>query len=49
MLAAYASAIYDKGAPLSTCVGFIDGTVRGMCRPNKNQQYVYNGHKETRT
>ncbi|GMF45988.1 unnamed protein product [Phytophthora fragariaefolia] len=46
-LSAYANAIRDKGAPLNTCVGFIDGTVRGMCRPKKNQKYmnVYNGHK----
>ncbi|KAE8978631.1 hypothetical protein PR002_g24663 [Phytophthora rubi] len=44
-LSAYASAIYKKGAPLQTCVGFIDGTVRGMCRPKKIQKYVYNGHK----
>ncbi|RAW29718.1 hypothetical protein PC110_g13923 [Phytophthora cactorum] len=36
-LSAYASAIYDKGAPLSTCVDFIDGTVSGMCRTKKNQ------------
>ncbi|KAE8993759.1 hypothetical protein PR003_g20869 [Phytophthora rubi] len=44
-LSAYATAIYKKGAPLRTCVRFIGGTVRGMCRPKKNQKYVYNGHK----
>ncbi|OWZ19570.1 LOW QUALITY PROTEIN: hypothetical protein PHMEG_0006169 [Phytophthora megakarya] len=42
---AYARAIFAKGAPLRTCVGFIDCTVRGMCRPLQHQKYVYNGHK----
>ncbi|GMF49373.1 unnamed protein product [Phytophthora fragariaefolia] len=44
-LSAYASAIHAKEAPLETCVGFIDGTVRWTCRPNKNQRYMFNGHK----
>ena len=34
-----------KGAPLDSCLGFIDGTVRRIARPNKNQRIVYNGHK----
>ena len=41
----YATFIHNKGAPLSNCFGFIDGTVRPMCRPEKNQRHVYNGHK----
>ncbi|ETL78445.1 hypothetical protein L917_20751 [Phytophthora nicotianae] len=44
-LQAYSRAVFVKGAPLHTCVGFIDGTVRVMCRPMQNQKYVYNGHK----
>ena len=34
-----------KGAPLENCFGFVDGTVRPICRPNENQSTVYNGHK----
>ena len=44
-LAEYATAIHNKGAPLSSCFGFIDGTVRPICRPGQNQRSVYNGHK----
>ena len=41
----YAEAISMKGAALDNCFGFIDGTVRPICRPGKNQRLVYNGHK----
>ena len=41
----YADAIHAKGAPLKNCFGFIDGTVRPICRPGKYQKVVYNGHK----
>ena len=41
----YADAIFNKGAPLQTCFGFIDGTVRPICRPGQHQRVVYNGHK----
>ena len=41
----YADAIQRKGAALNFCWGFIDGTVRPICRPNQNQRIVYNGHK----
>lgn len=41
----YAEAIERKGAALSNCFGFIDGTVRPICRPTKHQRIVYNGHK----
>ncbi len=27
------------------CVGFIDGTVRPICRPSRDQDRVYNGWK----
>ena len=42
---AYANAIHKKGAALNNCWGFIDGTVRLICRPKENQRMVYNGHK----
>ena len=41
----YANAIHAKGAALAKCWGFVDGTVRAICRPTVNQRAVYNGHK----
>lgn len=41
----YADAISNKGAALENCFGFVDGTVRPICRPDANQRIVYNGHK----
>ena len=41
----YAAVIHAKGSALSNCFGFVDGTVRPICRPNVNQRQVYNGHK----
>jgi len=41
----YADVVHEKGAPLENCWGFIDGTVRPICRPGHNQRVVYNGHK----
>ena len=41
----YAHAISDKVAALTNCFGFVDGTVRQISRPGKNQRVVYNGHK----
>ena len=40
----YAQAVHDK-APLPNCFGFIDGTVRAICRPTVGQRAFYNGHK----
>ena len=34
-----------KGSLLPDCVGFIDGTVRPICRPGSNQRLFFNGHK----
>ena len=34
----YANAIPDKGAALDNCIGFIDGTVRPICRPGEMQK-----------
>ena len=42
----YCRVINKKGAPLPNCFGFIDGTVRPICRPGRNQRVVYNGHKK---
>ena len=41
----HANALYNKGAPLNNCWGFVDGTVRPVSRPGQNQRAVYNGHK----
>jgi len=41
----YSESISRKGTPLTNCFGFIDGTVRPICRPGLNQNIVYNGHK----
>lgn len=41
----YADAVHEKGSALPNCWGFIDGTVRPICRPGKNQKVLYNGHK----
>ena len=41
----YAAAIHAKGAPLTNCWGFVDGTVRPISRPGRNQRVLYNGHK----
>ncbi|XP_068692273.1 uncharacterized protein [Montipora foliosa] len=35
----------SSGAALDNCWGFIDGTVRPVCRPGLNQRVLYNGHK----
>ena len=41
----FAATIHDKGAPLENCWGFIDETVRPLCKPDQNQRILYNGHK----
>ncbi|CAB3996644.1 Hypothetical predicted protein [Paramuricea clavata] len=38
----YGTAIHNKGAALDNCWGFVDGTVRPICRPKRNQKDVYN-------
>ena len=45
LLQRYTESIWQKGAALENCLGFVDGTVRPICRPNKHQRIVYNGHK----
>ena len=41
----FAEAIERKGAPLTSCFGFIDGTTRPIARPIRNQRIMYSGHK----
>lgn len=41
----YSNAIHQKGGALDNCWGFIDGTVRPICRPGEFQRIMYNGHK----
>ena len=45
-LQSYADAIYDAGAPLDTVWGFIDCTLRRVCRPTHHQGAVYSGYKK---
>lgn len=40
-----ATLVHAKGAPLTNCIGFIDGTARAICRPNSMQREMYSGHK----
>ena len=45
-LQTFAEVIKEKGAALQNCWGFIDGTVRPISRPGRNQRVMYNGHKK---
>ena len=36
----YADAIHQSGTPLQTCWGFVDGTVRAISKPGRNQRTV---------
>ena len=47
-LVKYANAIHESGAPIQNCWGFVDGTVRPICRPKTHQRIVYNGHMRKR-
>ena len=38
--------LHRKGAALDNCWGFVDGTVRPICRPGRMQRVLYNGHKK---
>ena len=44
-LTSFCDSVSRKGAALDNCWGFIDGTVRPVCRPGLNQRVLYNGHK----
>jgi len=45
LLETFAQAVIDKGCVLPDTWGFLDGTIRPIARPTRNQQQVYNGHK----
>lgn len=32
--------VHEKGSPYEHCFGFVDGTVRGICRPTYQQREV---------
>ena len=42
----FAAKTFAKGAPLTNCWGFIDCTIRKVCRPLVSQRTLYNGHKK---
>ena len=41
----WANSISSAGGSLQTCLGFIDGTTKQICRPQRHQKKLYNGHK----
>ncbi|QRW18532.1 hypothetical protein RhiXN_03456 [Rhizoctonia solani] len=45
-LAAYAAAVYDKGAVLHNVWGFVNGNLWQTAQPVCNQQMLYNGWKQ---
>lgn len=47
MLEELAQTVAARGAPLDRCFGFIDGTLRGVCRPSFGQRQLFSGHKRT--
>ncbi len=44
-LESFASAVHNKGCPLDNVWGFIDSTLRGMCKPSEYQELYFNSHK----
>lgn len=42
----YAAAIHRAGAPLDGVWGFVDCTIRAICRPSRWQRAAYSGHKK---
>ena len=40
----HADDIHQAGARLPNSWGFVDGTVRPICRPGEFQKIIYNGH-----
>ena len=45
LLQLYSDTIAAQGSALDNCFGFVDGTVRPICKPGEHQRVVYNGHK----
>ncbi|KAH7943470.1 hypothetical protein HPB52_008776 [Rhipicephalus sanguineus] len=44
-LEAMSEAVHRKGAPLSNCWAFIDGTARPICRPSQDQRLYFSVHR----
>ncbi|KAH7955701.1 hypothetical protein HPB52_002899 [Rhipicephalus sanguineus] len=44
-LEAMGEAVHRKGAPLSNCWAFIDGTARPICWPSQDRRLYFSGHK----
>ena len=44
-LQTFSDSTYRRGAALDNVWGFLDGTVRPICRPKVQQRILYNGHK----
>lgn len=42
----FCDAVFQKSGALQNCFGFVDGIVRPVCRPGRNQRVLYNGHKK---
>ena len=45
-LETFANAMFQKSGALQNCLGVVDGTVRPVSRPSRNQRVLYNGHKK---
>ena len=45
-LQGFCNTIHQKGAALSNCWGFVDGTVRPISRPNESQKFCITGIKK---
>ena len=43
----FSAKVHWKGGALRTCIGFLDGTFRPMCRPSINQRECFSGHKRS--
>ena len=41
----FAQIVLQKGATLRSIWGFIDGTLKPVCRPSTGQRELYSGHK----
>lgn len=39
--------VQEKGAPLTNCIRFKDGTARPICKPTVQQKELYSGHKRS--
>lgn len=47
VLQQFSQSVHNAGSPLDCCFGFIDGTMRPVCRPTIGQRAIYNGHYRT--